>query len=61
MGSIILENEKGVFEIEGVYHITYKFQTKDNLKEDEFKKVFHLKLFNIILKLENENLVRNKS
>ena len=38
-----------------IYNVKYKFKTKDNVSNDELKKVFNLKLVNVIMKLENKN------
>ena len=39
--------------MEVIYNVKHKFKTKDNVPQDEIKKVFNLKLINVILKLEN--------
>ena len=39
----------------------YKFKTKDNITKDEFKKVFNMKLLNVIMNLENQELLLKKS
>ena len=47
--------------MEIVYNVKNKFKTKDNITKDEFRKIFNLKLLNIIMILENENLLETKS
>ena len=39
--------------MEVIYNVKHKFKTKYNIPQDEIKKVFNLKLINVILKLEN--------
>ena len=36
-------------------------KTKDNITKDEFKKVFNMKLLNVIMNLENQELLLKKS
>ena len=48
-------------KMEVVYNVKYKFKTKDNITKDEFKKVFNLKLLNVIMNLENQELLLKKS
>ena len=43
--------------MEVVYNVKYKFKTKDNVTKDEFKKIVNLKLLNVIMNLENEELL----
>ena len=39
--------------MEVIYNVKHKFKTKDNVSKDELKKIFNLKLVNVIMKLEN--------
>ena len=47
--------------MEVVYNVKYKFKTKDKITKDEFKKVFNMKLLNVIMNLENQELLLKKS
>ena len=41
--------------MEVIYNVKYKFKNND-IKNDDLKKVFNIKLLNIIMKLENQDL-----
>ena len=63
IGGINLQNMRkgGSKKMEVVYNVKYKFKTKDNITKDEFKKVFNMKLLNVIMNLENQELLLKKS
>ncbi len=48
-------------KMEVVYNVKYKFKTKENKTKDELKYIFNLKLLNVIMNLENQELLLKKS
>jgi len=44
-------------KMEVVYNVKYKFKTKENKTKDELKYIFNLKLLNVIMNLENQELL----
>lgn len=47
--------------MEVVYNVKYKFKTNENKTYEELKNIFNIKLLNIIMKLENQDLRLNNS
>lgn len=63
IGGINLQNmRKGESKkMEVVYNVKYKFKTKENKTKDELKYIFNLKLLNVIMNLENQELLLKNS
>ena len=63
IGGINLQNmRKGESKkMEVVYNVKYKFKTKENKTKDELKYIFNLKLLNVIMSLENQELLLKNS
>ena len=47
--------------MEVVYNVQYKFKKKENKTKDELKYIFNLKLLNVIMSLENQELLLKNS
>ena len=43
------------------YNVKYKFKTNKRKTDEELKNIFNRKLLNIIITLENQELLSNKS
>ena len=63
IGGFRLQNMKkgGSKKMEVVYNVKYKFKTKENKTKDELKYIFNLKLLNVIMSLENQELLLKNS
>ena len=43
--------------MEVIYNVKYRFKNNEKRTNEEIKNIFNIKLLNIILKLENQNIM----
>ena len=58
---LYIKKQRGNFKMEVKYNVKYKFKTNKRKTNEELKNIFNRKLLNIIIALENQELLLNKS